>query len=133
MSSAVPATIASLARHSAVRFLIVGGLSFIADAGSLFLFHGVLGIWLPLATVLAFGVAFVVNFGVNRIWAFRTTNAIGSQIWKYFLLVLANLAVTVLLVQGLTTAGLPYLIAKVLTTIALSVVNYLLSKKFIFV
>ncbi|MFC4109049.1 GtrA family protein [Micromonospora zhanjiangensis] len=132
MSSAV-ASIASLTRRSSVRFLIVGGLSVATDTGALFVFHGVLGLWLPVATVLAFATAFVVNFGLNRVWAFGATGAVGGQVWRYLALVLVNLVATVLLVQGLTWAGLPYLVAKVVTAGALAAMNYVVSKKWIFI
>lgn len=122
----------ALARHSAVRFLVVGGLSVIADTGALFVLHGVLGIWLPVATALAYAVAFVVNFGLNRTWAFGADGAIGRQLWRYLALVAANLVITVLLVQGLVWAGLGYLVAKVLTALGLAVVNYLVSRRWIF-
>ena len=57
----------------------------------------------------------------------------GGRAWAVYLaLVVANLAATVALVQGLTTAGLDYLVAKVLTAALLSVVNYLVSKRWIF-
>ena len=42
-----------------MRFVVVGGTSFVLDAGSLFLLHGVLKLWLPLATVLAYAVSFI--------------------------------------------------------------------------
>ena len=88
--------------HSAVRFLVVGGLSLVVDTGSLIVFHGWLGIWLPLATTMAFGVAFVVNFGLNRLWAFGSGGHMGRQLTRYGYLVIANLCLTVVLVQGLT-------------------------------
>ncbi|NJC65583.1 GtrA family protein [Planosporangium flavigriseum] len=119
-----------------MRFLVVGGLSMVTDTGALFVFHGVARIWLPLATVLAFAVAFVVNFGLNRVWAFEGgaagTNTIGTQLWRYLALVLANLVATVALVSTLTWAGLPYLVAKVVTAALLAVANYLVSRKWIF-
>jgi putative flippase GtrA len=126
-----------VARHSAVRFAVVGGLSLVADAGSLVVFYDLLGIWLPLATVLAYGVAFVVNFGLNRLWAFQAHGApggaVGRQLRRYTYLVLANLVLTVILVPGLTWSGLPYLVAKVGTAVALAVANYVVSRRWIFV
>ena len=123
----------SLARNSAVRFVMVGGLSVVVDAGMLVLLHGVLHIWLPVATALAFAGAFVVNFGLNRIWAFGSNGAVGRQLGRYLTLVAANLALTVILVPTLTWLGLPYLAAKLLTTGVLSVANYLISRRWIFI
>jgi putative flippase GtrA len=119
-------------RSSALRFLITGVLSFIADAGLLFVFHGLLHIWLPVATALAFAGAFVVNFGLNRIWAFQADGPVGRQLFRYLLLVVANLFATVALVSGLAGLGLPYLVAKAGATGVLAVVNYLVSRKWIF-
>ncbi|HLL68692.1 MAG TPA: GtrA family protein [Micromonosporaceae bacterium] len=133
MASLVTAGFARLAAGSGVRFLAVGMLSFAADAGALFVLHGLLHVWLPAATTLAFAAAFVVNFGLNRLWSFRTSGQVGRQVWRYVWLVLANLAVTVVLVQGLVWAGIPYLGAKVATTGLLSVINYLVSRRWIFV
>src|SRR6185369_5587189 len=67
-----------LSQHSAVRFLIVGGLTFTVDETALFVLHGVIGLWLGLATVLAFAFAFGVNFGLNRVWVFASGRSGGT-------------------------------------------------------
>jgi putative flippase GtrA len=125
-------TLSKAARSSLVRFVVVGGLSFATDFGSLYLLHGVLGILLAPATVMAFAIAFVVNFGLNRIWAFRASGAVGQQLRRYLYLVAVNLVLTVLIVQGLTLLGLPYLVAKACSTAVLTVGNYFVSRKWIF-
>jgi putative flippase GtrA len=122
----------TLVSHSGVRFLVVGGLSLATDTGALFVLHGVLKIWLPVATALAYAVAFVVNFGLNRTWAFGADGALGRQLWRYLALVAVNLVLTVGIVQGLVWAGLGYLVAKVATALVLAVANYLVSRKWIF-
>lgn len=132
MASELPVSLARLARHSAVRFFTVGGISFVVDTGSLIVFHGWFGIWLPLATTMAFGVAFVVNFGLNRIWAFGSDGAVGRQLTRYTYLVVANLGLTVALVQGLTWAGLSYVWAKIVTTTILAIANYFVSRLWVF-
>src|SRR5262245_8808335 len=118
---------------SAVRFLVVGVLSVAVDAGALYVLHGVLHVWLPVATALAFLVAFVVNFGLNRVWAFKTAGNVGRQLRRYLSLVLINLVLTVILVQGLTWLGLPYLVAKGVTSALLAIANYIVSRKWIFI
>jgi putative flippase GtrA len=133
MVSELSDSIARWSRHSAVRFLVVGGASLVVDTGSLIVFHGWLGIWLPLATTMAFGVAFVVNFGLNRLWAFGSAGAVGRQLTRYIYLVVANLGLTVVLVQSLTWAGLPYVAAKLVTAVILAIVNYVVSRKWIFI
>jgi putative flippase GtrA len=121
------------ARRSSVRFLIVGGVSLAVDTGLLFLLHGVAGILLPVATALAFSVAFVVNFALNHLWAFESSvGLVGRRMLRYLALVTANLVVTVVSVSVLTTLGLPYLVAKVLCTGLLFIVNYLVSKAWVY-
>src|SRR5262245_48776665 len=126
--------LARLSQHSAVRFLIVGGVSLAVDEGTLFLLHGVARIWLPLATLLAFAVAFGVNFGLNRGWAFSATGgAMGRQVWRYLMLVAFNLGVTVVGVPAVTALGVLYLISKLFVAGVLAVMNYFVSRRWIFI
>lgn len=127
---------AALARaglsHSLPRYLLIGGLSFAVDFGVLFVAHGLLSIWLPLATVVAYLVAFAVNFGLNRIWAFGSDAPVGRQLARYITLVAVNTVPTVGLVTGLAALGLQYLAAKVIATAVLTVLNYLAYRHWVF-
>ncbi|MFD1374684.1 GtrA family protein [Actinoplanes sichuanensis] len=122
-----------LYRSSGFRFLLVGGASVVVDAGLLYLLHGLAGLRLEPATALAFLAGFVVNFALNRQWAFSSTGRLRRQLVAYLALVGANLLFTVLLMRALTTLGVMYLVAKVFTTAVLSTVNYFASRKWIFV
>lgn len=119
-------------QSSAARFVAVGGASVVIDAGLLYILHGRLGMALIPATAIAFLAGFMVNFLLNRQWSFASTGALHSQLFRYLALVLCNLVVTIALVQALTWAGVPYLVAKVATTACLSAVNYVISRKWIF-
>jgi putative flippase GtrA len=131
--TAVSESVVRITRSSGFKFLIVGGTSVVVDAGLLWVLHGVLGMWLEPATALAFLAGFVVNFGLNRQWAFASTGRLRHQFAKYLALVAVNLLITVVLVKALTTVGVMYLVAKVLTTAVLSTVNYFISRKWIFI
>jgi putative flippase GtrA len=123
-----------LARYqSFLRFFTVGVLSLGTDAGALFILHGVLRIWLPVATATAYAIAFVVNFGLNKIWVFRAAGTLGRQLQRYVGLVVVNLVVTVCAVQLLTWLGMQYLFAKVFIALVLAVANFLVSRRWIFV
>ncbi|WP_330441155.1 GtrA family protein [Micromonospora sp. NBC_00821] len=130
--SPVADSVRHLSRHSAVRFLVVGGLSVAVDTGSLFVYHGVLRIVLPVAAGMSFLTSFWVNFGLNRAWSFGSSAQMVPQVGRYFALVLANLTANVVLVSALTWAGTPYLLAKLLVTASLSAANYVVSKRWIF-
>lgn len=118
--------------RSLPRFLIIGVLSFAVDVGTLFVAHGLLRIWLPLATTLAYAVAFTINFSLNRFWAFGSTAAVGNQVARYLLLTGVNYVVTVAAVTGLAAAGLHYLVAKVIAAAVIAVVNYLVYRHWVF-
>jgi putative flippase GtrA len=121
-----------LFRGSGFRFLIVGGASVVVDAGLLYVLHGLLGLRLEPATALAFLAGFVVNFALNRQWAFASTGRLRRQLAAHVVLVAGNLLVTVLLVRALTLLGVMYLVAKVLITAVLATVNYVVSRRWIF-
>ena len=133
-----------LSQHSAVRFLIVGGLTFTVDETALFVLHGVIGLWLGLATVLAFAFAFGVNFGLNRVWVFASGRSggtpssssepvLGRQLGRYLLLVAVNLLATFLFVPGLTALGVYYLVSKAVVAGVLAIMNYIVSRVWIFI
>lgn len=119
-----------------IRFFLAGGASFVVDFGMLWLLHGGLAMWLPLATGLAYAAAFVVNFGLSRSWAFAAQGAgdgqLGRQLPRYIILVVFNLVVTVIGVPGLTWAGLPYLVSKLVTSGVLALINYFVSRFWVF-
>jgi len=128
----VAEVLARTSRHSGFRYVVVGAASVAVDAGTLYLLHGRAGLWLPVATALAFVAAFGVNFGLNRAWSFDGVRPLGRQLSRYFALVALNLPATVLAVQALTWLGLPYLVAKLVTAAVLAVVNYLVSRRWVF-
>jgi putative flippase GtrA len=116
-----------------VRFFIVGAASLVTNTGTLYVLHGVLGIVLPVAATLSFIASFIVNFTLNRMWTFDSDGAMFSHLWRYLSLVLVNLGLNAGLVTSLTTwLGVPYLVSQVITTASLSMMNYLISRGWIF-
>ncbi|MER5955421.1 GtrA family protein [Streptomyces longhuiensis] len=106
------------------RFLLVGGLCYIIDVGTLVLLHGVLHMPLAGATSLSFVTVLAVNFGLNRSFVFRSGAMAGPAFAKYLVLVVLNYCATVATVTGLTALGLAYVAAKTTSTIINAVANY---------
>jgi putative flippase GtrA len=127
-----PAATPPSTARSLPRFLIIGVLSFIVDAGTLFLTHGLLHMWLPLATTLAYAVAFTVNFSLNRLWTFGSTAAVTGQASRYLVLIGVNYLITLLMVNGLAAIGISYLIAKVMSTAVIAGINYIAYRNWVF-
>ncbi len=114
------------------RFLLVGVVSYLTDAGTLALLHSGGGVPLLVATSIAFAVGLAVNYGLNRVLTFGSAAPVGSEVTRYLLLVLANYVVTLALVGGLTAVGLPYLGSKTVATVVLSVANFVAYRSWVF-
>jgi putative flippase GtrA len=132
VASSLTASISSLSRHSAVRFVLVGGVSFLIDEGILWLMHGVLNLWLPLATVIGYAASFVVNFALNRSWSFGADGDMKQHLRRYLSLVAGNLVLTVVGVSALTALGMPYLVSKVVIAAVVAAINYVAYRLWVF-
>ncbi|GIG61296.1 hypothetical protein Lfu02_56680 [Longispora fulva] len=128
----IPDRIGNLARTSGVRFVLVGGACFLLDEALLILLYGVLGVRLSVAVALAYGAAVLANFLLNRIWVFAATGGAVRHFARYVCLVLVNLGLTVVLVPWITRLGLTYPLAKAACTASLFVLNYGVSRKWIY-
>ncbi|MDQ1246666.1 MAG: hypothetical protein QG597_1034 [Actinomycetota bacterium] len=116
-----------------VRYLTVGVLSAIADIGGLWLLHGVLGVWLPLAAATSFLASFAVNFTLNQRWTFGAQTAhTPAQLVRFTVLVAANTVLTSAGVSGLAAAGLNYLVAKVIVVCILTLLNFVVLRLWVF-
>lgn len=114
------------------RFLLVGLLSYLTDAGTLALMHTGAGVPLLVATTVAFAVGLAVNYALNRVLTFGSAAVVRYEVARYLLLVLANYLVTLALVGGLTVAGLPYLGSKTVSTAVLAVANFVAYRSWVF-
>lgn len=118
--------------HSAVRYLIVGGLSFAVDFGLLVLlreaFHWEVGI----ASATAFLSSLVFNFLVQRKFSFDSSHRTHISMIRYGILVVANTLATVLVVQLLTPTILGYMGGKFISTAAMTVWNFFLYQHWVF-
>lgn len=118
--------------HSAVRYLIVGGLSFAVDFGLLVLLREVLHWEVGPASATAFLSSLVFNFLVQRKFSFESAHRTHVSMIRYGLLVVANTLATVLIVQWLTPTLLGYMGGKVISTAAMTIWNYFLYKHWVF-
>lgn len=119
--------------HGALAYLAIGLLSVGVDVGLLVLLREVVGVPLAVATAVAFGTSVLVNFALNRsVFATSTSAAVGVHALRYGGLVVANWAVTVLVVALAPSVGVPYLLAKLGVVAASTVWNYALYRSWVF-
>lgn len=105
-----------LYRHNAIRYLFVGGTTFLIDLGLLVLLHGVIDLHLGLSATLAYWLSILWNFTLNRWWTFSASESkkLHKHISSYLLLLGFNYVFTVTFIYILTSMGLHYSITKVI-------------------
>lgn len=123
---------AKLRENRALRFLLVGGLSFALDFGLLVLLHEVFGVVLWLATPIAFITSLLFNFAAQRTFTFAATNNVGTGAGKYAVLVVFNVFASALIVTGFESLGLGYAAGKVTATVLMTAWNFVLYKYWVF-
>jgi putative flippase GtrA len=111
-------------RRLLARFLVTGVVSVGADVLLLFLLHGPAGIPVLPAAATAYGTSLVVNYSLNHAWVFETQGGHGPRIARYLTLMAMTYSLTLVLVAGLSAAGLYYLLAKAVSVAVVAVVNF---------
>ena len=122
-----------LYRHHFVRYLIVGGSTFVLDFGILFVLHGQFQLNLAASTSVAYWISISYNFILNRYWTFdaREKESLTRHITSYFALLVANYLFTVTFVSIVGT-HINYIAAKALAVAIQMIWTYQIYKKFIF-
>lgn len=133
-SSRAPLSTVALAlyNHTAIRYLIAGGLSFIVDFGLLTLLKVVFDWQLWAATVVAFLTSFVFNYLVQRMFSFGSKAPHGAALVKYALLVAFNTLATVGIVALVNETAAGWATGKVASTLATTVWNYFAYRYWVF-
>jgi len=115
-----------------VRYLAVGVLSLVVDAGTLWLLYNVAGRPLWLATTAGFWLSFAVNFWANKYVTFGARTDGTRQLLRYSLLVALNYGANLGIVTGLVALGLPAVVAKVIAVGLLTGLNFIAYRAWVF-
>jgi putative flippase GtrA len=119
-------------KHPILRFGATAVIVFSVDFALLFAFHSFLELDLVLSIVMAFMTAFAVNFSLNSFWVFQGDEFSGRSLIRFIQLVIFNLAVQTAFVPLLTELGFNYLVAKLSVVGILFVVNFQISRRYVF-
>jgi putative flippase GtrA len=122
----------SVSGRALVGYLVAGGLSLSLDIATLFVLHSVLSVPLVVATSAAYLVGLFSNYAINRYWVFSGHQSFGRSAFRYGLLVVFNYSATVVIVTGLTAAGLPYMVGKMIAVGGTLLWNFLAYKHWVF-
>src|SRR3569623_1255397 len=123
-----------LYRHHFVRYLLVGGTTFIIDFGILFLLHSKANIGIAIATSISYWVSIVYNFILNRYWTFdaREKESLRRHITSYMTLLVLNYIFAVIFVT-VASHTINYILAKAIAVLVQMIWTYPVYKKVIFV
>lgn len=133
--TAVPTPVASGRRwlpRTFLRYVAVGVLSLVVDAGTLWLLYDIAHVNLLVATSAGFWLSFGVNFTANRSLTFAVSDGLRRQLLRYGVLVAVSYLSNVGIVAGLVSAGLPAVVSKLIAVCLLSGVNYGAYKYWVF-
>ncbi|MDN4598404.1 GtrA family protein [Leifsonia sp. F6_8S_P_1A] len=122
----------ALLDHSAVRYLIAGGVAFLVDFGLLWLFHVALGLPTWLAAAISFLLSFFFTYTIQRVFSFGSAAPHGPALIKYTLLVAANTVATAGIVALFDHTALGWAGGKVVATVVTTVWNYFAYRYWVF-
>lgn len=118
---------------SLVGFCLISGTTFALDLVLLAAMYTVLGWPSGIALTVGYGVAFGLNFLLNRWLNFRSHAPLGPQAGRYVVAVAINYVAFILGVGGgLTALGVQYLLARVLAGMCEAVFMYSVMRWVIF-
>lgn len=122
-------------QKSWIRYLLVGGISYLLEMGFLALFHKTLGLSALWSVALSFWLGFVISFSLQKIITFKNYDkqpkTLRKQLSSYMALLVWNYIFTLLLVQ-LLTPRLSVFIVRTLAIATITMWNYYLYKTRIF-
>lgn len=117
------------------KFIFSGGVSALTTLALLYLFTNFFHIWYLVSSVIAFSLAIVLNFSLQKFWAFKGNQKKRAH-WQFFLFLTINC-----FNLGLNSAGMYilvdkigawYMLAQVAMSAILAVVSYLFYKLVVF-
>lgn len=121
------------ARKSIIKFFCSGTLAATVDLVALFIFHGLLGWGIVVATSVAFIFSFAVSFTLQKLWTFRnySQQRLPRQLILYFGSAFITMYFNGLGMHTLVNKiGIWYLLSQIIVNIALGIFNFF-SYKFI--
>jgi putative flippase GtrA len=116
-----------------IKFTIVGMLGALVDFGSLILFVELFLWGVILSTTLAFILSSLHNFALNKFWTFRNTeDCFFEQLYKYGLVTLVGLAITIITMYVMIHFEFYYIFAKIVAIILVGFWSFYANKYWTF-
>ncbi len=116
------------------RFLVSGGSAAAVEYVAFIALQWSLGPnWLYVNQSLSFAMGFVVSFSLNRTWVFQSSNSLSTELIKYGLIAVCNLAAGNVVIGVLVgPLGLKEYLSKFVVMALIASWNYLIFSKLVF-
>lgn len=111
-------------RSSITRFAAFGALGLAIDLTILMLLRVFTPLPLQAAVIIAFALTYLINFFLNRRYAFHAGHGVSRQLTRFIPQVTADYLLTALGVGFLTSLGMPTFTARILSASTNAVLNY---------
>ncbi len=117
------------------KYIVAGGTAALTQLALLYIVTEFFGLWYQASLVIAFAIAFLVSFSLQKFWTFQdaSTHTVHIQISSYLAVALVNLAINALaLYVFVEIFKVWYLFAQILIEAVLAVASFLIYKFAIF-
>jgi dolichol-phosphate mannosyltransferase len=122
--------------YQILKYVCVGSVVVAINVSLLYSFTEFFHIYYLVSAVLAFGVAFLVSFFLQKFFTFKdvSTGRVASQMARYLSLQLAYVCVNAILLYMLVEyLGVWYILAELIIALGLAIATFIISRRFIFV
>jgi putative flippase GtrA len=125
-----------LDRHKKIcKFVLAGGTSTAVHLLSLYLLHQYLNLAVVIASSLAFVIAFIVSFSLQKYWTFRnySKKQLTRQLSIYLIIAIISLNINAFAIHYLVNVlNIWYLLAQLLVSFLISIFNFFSYKLLVF-
>ena len=118
-----------------VKYLASGGMAALVDLALLFALTEWVRLYYILSAALAFIIAFMVSFTLQKFWTFgdHDTEEIGRQAFLYFTVSFANLIInTALMYIFVEYVHLFYMLSQIIAGLLIAISSFFIYRRFIF-
>jgi putative flippase GtrA len=115
------------------RYLLLGGSSFLLEYGSFYILLDLYDVNYLIANSIVYSTVSAINFTLNRLWTFRSTNNLRFQITLYLSLLMFNFIASNVMLYILTgLLHIPPLWSKIGVMVMVVLWNFVIYKKVIY-